>query len=52
LAPPTKFGRQKRVMPRISEATGGLMPGIDLIDLSSLQDVEDLDYLRRSMRPT
>jgi hypothetical protein len=39
---------RRRVMPRVSKATGGLMPGIDLNDLSKLQDIEDLEYLERS----
>jgi hypothetical protein len=36
-----------RVMPRVSTATGGLMPGIDLNDSASLQEMEDLEYARR-----
>ena len=42
-----KRAKGKRVMPRISTATGGLMPGIDLTKLSELQDLEDLDYVKR-----
>lgn len=34
-------------MPRVSAATGGLTPGIDLTDSAALQDAEDVDYLRR-----
>jgi hypothetical protein len=30
--------KDKRVLPRVSTATGGLMPGIDLDDLSVLQE--------------
>ncbi len=36
--------------PPISEAEGGLMPGVDLDDLSSLQEAEDLEYLERMKR--
>jgi hypothetical protein len=42
--------RQKRVLPRVSEATGGLMPGVDLSDLSALQEQEDLGDLERMKR--
>lgn len=38
---------QQRIMPRVSKATGGLMPGIDLDDMSSFQEMEDLEYVRR-----
>ncbi|HUB94907.1 MAG TPA: hypothetical protein VL993_03270 [Stellaceae bacterium] len=38
---------KNRVMPRVSKARPGLMPGIDLEDLSTLQDREDRDYVRR-----
>lgn len=31
----------------VSSATGGLMPGIDLDDSASLQDLDDRDYVRR-----
>jgi hypothetical protein len=40
--------KTKRVLPRVSTATGGLMPGVDLNDLRALQDIEDLEYLERS----
>ena len=43
----TKRTKGKRVLPRISKATGGPMPGIELTDLSALQEIEDLDYIRR-----
>jgi len=41
---------RKRVQPRISKARGGLMPGVDLTDLSALQEMEDLDAARRMTR--
>jgi hypothetical protein len=46
---PTK---QKRVLPRVSKATGGLLPGIDVSDARSLQDMEDIEYMQRLTRPT
>jgi hypothetical protein len=30
--------------------TGGPMPGLDLTDLSALQEIEDLDYVERMKR--
>jgi hypothetical protein len=42
-----KETKRKRIQPRISEATGGPMPGIELTDLSELQEIDDLDYIRR-----
>jgi hypothetical protein len=37
----------KRVMPRVSTATGGLMPGFDWDDLDALRELDDLEVLRR-----
>ena len=45
-----KAATSKRVLPPISKATGGPMPGIDLTDLSSLEEIEDLDYVERMRR--
>ena len=42
--------KRKPVMPRVSKAGGGLMPGIDLTDPSTLQEADDLDYVRRMQR--
>ena len=42
--------RAKRVLPRVSRATGGPMPGVDLTDLSSLQEMDDLDDVARMTR--
>jgi Ribbon-helix-helix protein, copG family len=39
LGPPT---RGKRILPPVSSAKGGLMPGIDLDDSAALQELEDL----------
>jgi hypothetical protein len=38
--------KRKSVMPRVSKAGGGLMPGIDL----TVQEADDLDYVRRMQR--
>lgn len=42
--------KEKRVLPRVGTATGGLMPGIDLDDLSALQEMDDLEYVERMMK--
>jgi hypothetical protein len=42
-----KVTKPNRLMPRISKATGGSMPGLDLGDLPALQEMDDLDYVRR-----
>jgi hypothetical protein len=39
--------KDKRAPPLISTATGGLMPGIDLDDLSALQEMDGLEYVER-----
>jgi hypothetical protein len=40
-------GKSKRVLPRVSKATGGLRPGIDLTRFSDYQEMEDLEYVER-----
>jgi hypothetical protein len=45
-----KVAKHRRVLPPISKATGGPMPGIDLTDLSSLQETDDLDDIERMQR--
>jgi len=42
-----KVPKTKRVLPRISKATGGAMPGIDFTDSATLREIEDLDYIGR-----
>ncbi len=42
--------KRKRLAPRISKATGGLMPGVDLASPWTLQEAEDLEYVRRMRR--
>jgi hypothetical protein len=39
--------RAKRTMPRVSTATGGLMPGVDLTKFSDIQAMDDLEYAER-----
>jgi hypothetical protein len=39
--------KTKRVLPRVSTATGGLMPGIDISDSAALQEMDDLEYVER-----
>ena len=41
---------RKRVLPPVSKAAGGPMPGVDLMDLSALQETDDLDYVGRMKR--
>jgi hypothetical protein len=45
-----KATRRRRVMPRVSKARGGLMPGIDLDDMSAYQELEDEEYVERLRR--
>jgi hypothetical protein len=45
--PPAKA---ERVMPPVSMARGGLMPGIDLDDGSAIQAMYDLEYAERMKR--
>ncbi len=40
----------KRVMPRVSKAKGGLLPGVDLDKFSSIQEADDLAYVERMKR--
>lgn len=42
--------RGERRLPPVSKATGGLMPGIDLNDMSSLQEMDDVEYMARLSR--
>jgi hypothetical protein len=45
-----KVVKRKRVLPPVSKATGGPMPGIDLTDLSALAETDDLDAVQRMQR--
>lgn len=42
-----KDSKKKHRLPPVSKATGGLHPGIDLARGSTIQEAEDLDYVRR-----
>jgi predicted transcriptional regulator len=42
-----KASKQKRILPRVSSATGGVMPGIDISNSAALQEIEDLEYVER-----
>jgi hypothetical protein len=42
LAEKREAGSPQRRMPRISQAKGGLLPGIDLADGSALQELDDI----------
>jgi hypothetical protein len=39
--------KTKRVLPRVSKATGGPMPGIDFTSFSALEELDDLEYFER-----
>lgn len=39
--------KAKRVMPRVSRATGGPAPGVDYTSFSALQEMDDLEYVER-----
>ena len=45
-----KVVKRRRVLPPVSKATGGPMPGIDLTDLSALAEMDDLDAVKRMQR--
>jgi hypothetical protein len=38
------------VMPRVSKATGGLLPGVDITKFSDIQGEDDLEYAERLKR--
>lgn len=40
-------GKASRILPPVSTASGGLMPGIDLNETARLQEMEDLENLER-----
>jgi hypothetical protein len=41
------IGKSERTLPPVSKATGGLIPGIDLTAFSTLQAIDDLEYVER-----
>lgn len=42
--------RAKRTLPPISRAAGGLLPGIELSDFSSIEEMDDVARVRRLKR--
>jgi hypothetical protein len=52
IAKPARPQPAIRSLPRISTATGGLMPGIDLAAPSRLQEIDDRAYLEEIKRFT
>ena len=48
LSEPRHSGRAERVLPPVSAATGGLMPGIDLSDTAALEEMDDLTQVGRT----
>jgi hypothetical protein len=42
-----KSPKPERILPPVSKAKGGPMPGIDLTKSSELQEIDDLEYVRR-----
>jgi hypothetical protein len=47
IADQRKPAKAKRTLPRVSKATGGLMPGVDISDTAALQEMEDREYVER-----
>jgi hypothetical protein len=47
---PREPPRDRRVLPRISTAKGGIMPGVDLNSLPRVQEHEDLALVGRMKR--
>ena len=47
----SKSAKTRRVLPPVSKAAGGLLPGIDLADLHRIQEFDDADAIARLMRP-
>lgn len=39
--------KKERVLPPVSTATGGVMPGIDISNSAALQEMDDLEYVER-----
>ena len=42
-----KDSKAKPLPLRVSTATGGLMPGVDISNSAALQEMEDLEYVER-----
>lgn len=50
LSEPRKAGAGRRILPRVSKAGGGLLPGVDLTKPSSFEEVDDLQRISRTRR--
>lgn len=46
----SKPARTKRIRPRLSTASGGPLPGINVSNSAALQDIDDLEYVERMKR--
>jgi hypothetical protein len=44
-----KAERQRRIVPPVSSASGGLQAGIDLNDTATLQELDDLEVMPRAL---
>ncbi len=42
--------KKERVMPRVSSATGGFLPGFEFMKFSEFQELEDLEYAEKLKR--
>ena len=47
LADGQKKAKVKRILPPVSDAKGGPLPGMDITDGSALQEMDDLEYVER-----
>jgi hypothetical protein len=45
-----KPSKPNRLLPRVSKATGGLLPGVDISNNAAIQEMEDLEYIERLKR--
>jgi len=45
-----KPAKARRVLPPVSKAVGGLLPGVDLADTRLLQEADDIEAVRRLTR--
>ena len=50
IASDRKPAKEKRILPPISKATGGLLPGVDLMDAQRVQEADDVDYIKHLTR--
>jgi predicted DNA-binding protein len=50
VAPKPKAPPAERRLPRVSTATGGFYPGVDISNNASIQEMEDLEYIERLNR--